>query len=95
MHSPGLLTEPPLAGTLRRATTVALAREPSPWRWPDLDANLHPHEPLLATIWRLRDNLTASDAAYVALALALDAPLVTLDARLASAPHGATVELVR
>lgn len=37
-------------------------------------------------IWSLRDNLTAYDAAYVALAEALDAPLVTSDARLARTP---------
>ena len=37
-------------------------------------------------VWSLRDNLTAYDAAYVALAEALDAPLLTRDRRLASAP---------
>lgn len=62
----------------------------------DLDVVHHPHEPLLPTMWRLRSNLTAYDAAYVALALALDAPLITLDARLAAAPgHGAAVDLIR
>ncbi|ADP79959.1 type II toxin-antitoxin system VapC family toxin [Pseudofrankia inefficax] len=35
--------------------------------------------------WDLRANLTAYDAAYVALAEALPAPLVTLDARLGRA----------
>jgi predicted nucleic acid-binding protein len=34
----------------------------------------------------LRANLTTYDASYVALAEALDAPLVTLDARIAAAP---------
>ncbi len=43
------------------------------------------HQPLLRRIWTLRDNLTAYDAAYVALAEALDAPLVTCDAKLAGA----------
>lgn len=61
----------------------------------DLDVVHHAHEPLLPTMWRLRSNLTAYDAAYVALALALDAPLVTLDAGIAAAPgHGAIVDLV-
>lgn len=61
----------------------------------DLDLERHPHEVLLPAIWRLRHNLTAYDAAYVALAQALDTPLVTLDARLAAAPgHGAVVELL-
>lgn len=61
----------------------------------DLDVALHPHEPLLPTMWRLRSNLTAYDAAYVALALALDVPLLTLDRRIAAAPgHRAMVDLV-
>lgn len=46
----------------------------------------YPHTFLVERIWSLRKNLTAYDAAYVALAEALDAPLVTLDARLARAP---------
>lgn len=46
----------------------------------------YPHTPLMGRIWELRENLTAYDAAYVALAEALDAPLVTMDARLACAP---------
>jgi predicted nucleic acid-binding protein len=37
---------------------------------------------LLPRIWQLRDNLTAYDAAYVALAEALDCTLVTADGRL-------------
>jgi predicted nucleic acid-binding protein len=36
-------------------------------------------------IWELRDNLTPYDAAYVALAEALEVPLVTADQRLAQA----------
>ena len=52
------------------------------------------HEPLLTRIWELRKNLTAYDAAYVALAEGLRAPLVTCDARLANAPGiRASVEL--
>lgn len=41
------------------------------------------HEDLLARIWEWRANLTAYDAAYVALAEALEAPLVTCDGKLA------------
>jgi len=55
----------------------------------------YPHEPLLGRIWVLRNNLTAYDAAYVALAEALDAPLITRDRRLAGASsHRARIELV-
>ena len=61
----------------------------------DLPMVRYPHEPLLLRVWELRHNLTAYDAAYVALAEALDAPLITADARLADAPgHGALIELV-
>lgn len=45
-----------------------------------------PHQPLARTAWSLRHNVSYYDALYVALALALDAPLITLDARLAAAP---------
>ena len=51
----------------------------------ELDAVRYTHELLLPLIWRLRDNLTAYDAAFAALAAALNAPLVTLDTRLARA----------
>lgn len=44
------------------------------------------HLPLIARIWQLRENLTTYDAAYVALAEAIPAPLVTADQRLARAP---------
>ena len=44
------------------------------------------HRPLLVRCWELRNNLTSYDAAYVALAEALDALLLTTDERLARAP---------
>src|SRR5439155_1478000 len=46
----------------------------------DLPLVRYPHDLFLSRIWDLRDNLTAYDAAYVALAEALAAPLVTRDA---------------
>jgi predicted nucleic acid-binding protein len=61
----------------------------------DFPLRRYPHDILLARIWDLRANLTAYDAAYVALAEALDAPLLTRDRGLASAAgHSARIELV-
>ena len=55
----------------------------------------HPHADLVRRAWQLRTALTAYDAMYVALAEALDAPLVTCDARLARAHgHSAVVQAV-
>jgi predicted nucleic acid-binding protein len=49
---------------------------------------------LLRRIWRLRQNLSACDAAYVALAEKLKAPLITRDRRIAAAPgHNAAIEV--
>jgi predicted nucleic acid-binding protein len=45
-----------------------------------------PHRPLLARCWELRENLTVYDAAYVALAEALDIVLLTADEQLANSP---------
>lgn len=54
----------------------------------------YPHFVFLSRIWQLRHNLSAYDAAYVALAEKLDAPLITRDRKLASAPgHKAAVEV--
>ncbi len=51
---------------------------------------------LVPRMWTLRDNLSAYDAAYVALAEALDCPLLTCDTRIADAPgHGVKVRVVR
>lgn len=61
----------------------------------DLSLNRHAHTESLPRIWELRHNLTAYDAAYVALAEALDAPLLTCDRKLARASnHRARIELV-
>ncbi len=60
-----------------------------------LEIERYPHQSLMARTWELRHNLTAYDAAYVALAEVLDAPLITCDARLAAARgHKARIELI-
>jgi len=61
----------------------------------DLPLNRYPHDFLTPRVWELRATLTAYDAVYVALAELLDAPLLTCDGRIASAPgHHANVEIV-
>lgn len=55
----------------------------------------YPHDVLLERVWALRKNLTAYDATYVALAEALDMPLLTCDANIGGAPgHRARVDVV-
>jgi predicted nucleic acid-binding protein len=55
----------------------------------------HAHYDLVPRIWELRDSVTAYDGAYIALAEALDAPLVTCDSKLArSHGHSAKIDVV-
>jgi predicted nucleic acid-binding protein len=61
----------------------------------DLPLNRYPHDFLIPRVWELRATLTAYDAIYVALAELLDAPLLTCDGRIASAPgHHANVDVI-
>ena len=61
----------------------------------DLPIERYPHDLFLTRIWQMRHNVTAYDAVYIALAEALDAVLLTTDARLAAASgHDAQVEVV-
>ncbi len=55
----------------------------------------YPHAPLLDAIWAYRANATAYDAAYLALAAALDATLLTCDLALSSVPGAGRVEVIR
>lgn len=60
----------------------------------DFPVRRYPHDVLLPRVWELRRNLTAYDAVYVALAEALDVPLLTRDRHLANAAgHRARIEL--
>jgi len=63
--------------------------------WRALPIRRYRHGLLLPRVWDLRDNLTAHDASYVALAEALEVPLLTCDGRLArSMGHDAVIEHV-
>ena len=97
LHAPHLL-DVEVAQVLRR---YAAAGELTPKRGRealmdlvDFPVHRYPHDVLLPRIWELRHNVTAYDAAYLALAEILAAPLVTCDARLAAAPrHAAKIEV--
>lgn len=52
----------------------------------DLPVEFWPYEAVAPRAWELRNNVTIYDAAYIALAETLGAPLVTLDRRLQRAP---------
>jgi predicted nucleic acid-binding protein len=57
----------------------------------DMPLNRYPHVVLLQRVWDLRHNFTAYDAAYIALAEALDASLMTCDRAFATRGHRARV----
>jgi predicted nucleic acid-binding protein len=56
----------------------------------------HGHRDLAMRAWELRENFTAYDAMYLALAESLDATVVTCDGPLGGAPgHSARIDLIR
>ena len=78
----------------RRDITTARA-EQGLADYSQLHIERHGHQALIGRIWELRDSMTAYDGAYVALAEALDAPLLTCDAKLAHAQgHRARIDLI-
>ena len=98
LHAPHLI-DLEITQVLRR---YALRRELSAVRcdealsdWLAFPVRRHGLELLLPRVWALRGTLTAYEAAYVALAEALEVPLLTRDAKLARAPgHDARVQVV-
>lgn len=98
VHAPHLL-DLEVAQILRRlahAGTLAPGRAGEALEdFADFPVHRYPHTPLIPRVWELRGSLTAYDAAYVALAEALDAPLVTCDKKIATTRgHHAQVEVI-
>ena len=98
LHAPHLL-DVEVAQVLRRyvrnKTITAQRGQAALEDLGDLPLSRYPHDFLVPRMWELRATLTAYDATYVALAELLDAPLLTCDGKIASAPgHYAKVEIV-
>ena len=97
LHAPHLL-DLEVAQVLRRLVreveVSALRADQALQDLLDLRVTRYPHFIFLPHIWRLRHNLSAYDAAYVALTEKLGATLITRDARLASAStRGVSIEV--
>ena len=91
------LVHPEVANVLRRAASRGrisdLEAGMAHQSLRDLPLELWPYDAVADRVWELRENLSAYDACYVALAELLGAPLATADRRLAAAP-GLQCELV-
>ena len=89
LHAPHLV-DSEVASGLRRQVAAGRLTADQGWAtldtWRRLGLTRYAVHPLLARVWRLRDNLSAYDAGYLALAEALRCALVTADGRLSRAP---------
>lgn len=89
MHAPHLV-DPEVANGLRRMVAARRLEADAAWAaldaWRRLAITRYAVFSLLDRVWELRENVSAYDASYVALAELLRCPLVTADARLARAP---------
>ena len=89
LHTPHLI-DSEVANGLRRMVADEQLTADSGWTALDafrrLGMTRYPVFSLLDRVWELRDNLSAYDASYVALAELLDCSLLTADARLSRAP---------
>lgn len=89
LHAPHLIDTEVASGLRRRVAAGQLGAGDG---WAALDAmrrlgmTRYPGFSFLDRVWELRDNLSAYDASYVALAELLDCTLLTADERLARAP---------
>jgi predicted nucleic acid-binding protein len=89
VHAPALI-DAEVANALRTRVRLGQLSADNGWRllniyrW--MAVTRHDIFAMFDRVWELRDNLTSYDAAYVALAEAIDCPLVTGDARLSRAP---------
>ena len=89
LHVPHLI-DSEVANGLRRAVIASEMDADAAWvaldTWRRLGMTRYPVFSLLDRVWELRDNISAYDASYVALAERLDCTLLTADGRLAGSP---------
>lgn len=89
LHAPHLI-DSEVASGLRRRVAAAQLSAGDGWSalntWRSLGMTRYPVFALLERVWELRDNLSAYDASYVALAEALNCTLLTADRALSRAP---------
>ncbi len=86
---PDLLRIEVMSVVRRHANAGSITREQADAAFEDLvdlPISVFPTAPLLPRVWELRDNVTSYDGCYIALAEAVDCPLLTADRRLANAP---------
>jgi predicted nucleic acid-binding protein len=88
VHAPHLIDSEIVSG-LRRQVQRNRVSPADGWAvlqtWRRLAVTRYPAPGLFERMWALRENLSAYDATYVALAEVLDCALVTVDARLGRA----------
>lgn len=89
VHVPHLV-DSEIASGLRRRVAAGQVGADQAWHmlrvWQRLAMTRYPVFALLARVWELRENVSAYDASYVALAESLSCGLLTADARLSRAP---------
>ena len=89
IHVPHLI-DSEVASGLRKGVASHRLDADSGWTaldtWRRLGMTRYPVFSLLDRVWELRENLSAYDASYVALAELLDCNLLTANARLGQAP---------
>jgi len=89
VHVPHLI-DPEVVNALRRGVAASRVEPGAAWtalgRWRRLGISRYAVFHLLERVWELRENLSAYDASYVALAESLGCALLTADARLGGAP---------
>jgi predicted nucleic acid-binding protein len=89
VHVPHLI-DPEVANALRRGVATSRIEPGDAWsaldRWRRLGISRYAVFHLFERVWELRENLSAYDASYVALAESLDCALLTADVRLGRVP---------